>query len=288
MTDNARPSQANPLVAKAAPQLSLVATAGMDDERTIPCHRVVTLLGRRQGCKITMQHGRIAPVHVAVVNDGTQIIAVDLVTSYGTLLNGLKMEHERLNDGDLLTCRPWEFRAVVQRPEHDGRTDVHPFGLDPSPHVVALEHIHSGRILRPNREVCIIGRRNGCDITITDSQVSRVHALLLNYFGHPAVFDLLSTNQTLVNGDPVQYQRLRNDDIITVGESPFRVRLLDSKVTEQAAGFKASTDTTVELKPEQRHTDMIDIKATESSQKWRIADKLDNTAHKPPKRTTRQ
>jgi pSer/pThr/pTyr-binding forkhead associated (FHA) protein len=238
-----------------------------------------------------MQHRRIAPVHVAVVNDGTQIMAVDLVTSYGTLLNGLKMEHERLNDGDLLTCRPWEFRAVVQRAEHterDGRRDAHPFGLDPSPHVVALEHVNSGRILRPNREICIIGRRNGCDITITDSQVSRVHALLLNYFGHPAVFDLLSTNQTLVNGDPVQYQRLRNDDILTVGESPFRVRLLDSKVTEQAAGFKVSTDTTIELKPEQRPADMIDIKATESAQKWRIADKLENTAHKPPKRTTRQ
>ena len=169
---------------------------------------------------------------------------------------------------------------TVQSPAHTGDADAHPFGLEPSPHVVALEHVGSGRLLQPNRNVCVLGRRNGCDITIADNQVSRVHALLLSYFGRPAVFDLLSTNQTSVNDRPVQFQILENDDVIKIGESSFRVRLADSPVGRGAPGLKIATDTTVELDPEERPDDIIDIQATESSQRWRIAEKLQKTARK--------
>ncbi len=274
------PSQSNPIVATAAPRFSLVANAGKANERKIPCRRVVTILGRRRGCKVVMQHRHVAGVHVAIVNDGSGLTAVDLVTTHGTLLNGLKMEHEPLNDGDVLACSAWEFHVNIESPAHSGDADAHPFGLDPSPHVVALEHVATGRLLHPSRDVCVIGRRNGCDITIADNQVSRIHALLLRYFGRPAIFDLLSTNQTSVNDRPVQFQCLRDGDLIEIGESSFRVRLADSRVGQEAAGLKIATDTTVELEAEEPTEDMIDIKATESTQRWRIAEKMEKTARK--------
>ncbi len=280
MTADDGRTQTNPYVAKAAPRLALVVHAGKKEERKIECRRVVTLLGSREGCKLVLRHGGVAAVHLAIVNDGSKLLATDLVTKHGTLLNGLKMEQEQLNDGDMLTIHPWEFRVDIGEPTPSGRADVHPFGLEPSPHVVALEHVGSGRVLQPGRDACIIGRRNGCDIVLSDNQVSRVHALVFSYFSRPAIFNLLASNQTFVNGQAVQFRRLKDADAITVGESEFRVRLVDSPVTKGAAGLKIDAEATVGLKPEEHEGDMIDIHATEATQSWHIADKLEKATRK--------
>lgn len=275
MTAGEEQAQAALLTAEAAPCVHLVLDAGADRESRIDCRRVVTLLGSREGCKLTLRHPKVSPVHVAIVNNGSQVLAVDLVTKTGTLLNGLKMEHERLSDGDMLTIHPWEFRVEIEQPTHGGDADVHPFGLEPTPHVVALEHLETGRILQPNRDLCVIGRRNGCDIVIPDNCVSRVHALLLRYFGHPAIFDLLSRNQTFVNDAAAEFHFLKNDDVITIGESRFRVRLVGSRVTERASRNNSETEPTVTLEPEDHSSDLVDIQATETPQPWHIADNLE-------------
>ncbi len=270
MTAGDKATRANLIVAEAAPRLSLVLRPGTEDETSITCRRVVTLLGSRPGCKVNLRHHRVAPVHAAIVNDGSRILAIDLVTKKGTLLNGLNMEHEPLDDGDLLTIHNWEFRVEIKEPTHSGHADAHPFGLDPSPRVVALEQMPNGRILSSSRDLCIIGRRNGCDVAISDTRVSRVHALLLSYFGHPVIFDLLSSNNTFVNDTPVGFCRLKNEDIITVGECRFRVRLVGSAISEQAA--RASE--------KQPAADLVDIQSTESKQRWRIADNLEKATRK--------
>jgi pSer/pThr/pTyr-binding forkhead associated (FHA) protein len=270
------PPPGNPVVARTAPHLTLVAGAGADRERAIPCRRVVTLIGSRPGCKINLQHRSVDPVHTALVNNGSRVIAVDLVTDVGTLLNGLRMEHEPLDDGDLLTIRTWEFRVDIREPEITGPGDAHPFGLDPSPHVVALEDIASGRLMKPGRDVCVIGRRNGCDIAISDDCVSRTHALVFNYFGHPAVFDLLSSNHTLVNDRAVEFCQIKDGDIVGVGESQFRVHVRGSAITEKAARDAQSGNHKADAPP----PDQIDIHATESVNRWGIVDNYEKANRK--------
>ncbi len=274
LTGSESPAQSAPITASGGPGVSLVVDAGSEGETRIDCRRVVTLIGSREGCKIRLCRSGISPVHVAIVNDGSHVLAVDLVTKGGTRLNGLKMEHERLSDGDLLSIRPWEFHVAIREPSHGGDADVHTFGLDPTPHAVALEHLDTGRILKPNRDLCVVGRRNGCDVVISDDRVSRVHALLLSYFGHPAIFDLLSRNGTLVNGEAISFHRLENNDVITVGESRFRVRLVGSAVVERASGNGKAAKSPITVVPEEIPGDEIDIAETESSQSWRIADEL--------------
>lgn len=270
------PDQVNPIVAEAAPRLTLIMGAGTEYEMCIPCRRVVTLIGSRPGCKVNLQHRSVDPVHVAIVNDGSCLFAVDLVTVTGTLLNGLKMEHEALSDGDVLTIQTWEFRVEIQAPSPTGRADAHPFGLDPSPHVMALEDLSSGRLLRPGRDLCIIGRRAGCDIAISDLRVSRVHVLLLSYFGHPAIFDLLTSNHTLINDRAIQYRRLRDGDLIAISDTRLRVHLRGSVVTEMAAR-NARPGNGQKVEPPQ---DMIDIQTAESASRWRIVDNLARTTRK--------
>ncbi len=281
LTTGEEPNQANPIVADSAPRLRLVHRA-IEGDKIIECRRVVTLIGSRPGCKVNLQHRSVAGVHAAIVNDGSRVLAVDLVTKTGTFLNSLKMEHERLTDGDLLNISPWEFRVDIKEPTHAGEDDVHPLSLDPSPHVVALEHKVTGRVLRPNRDLCVVGRRAGCDIILSDNSVSRVHALLLDYFGHPAVFDLLSANHVLVNDEPVQFHVLQNEDTVSIGDSAFRVRLLGSAVAERATNNKPTTPPKPPAVPpsDDHPPDLIDIQRTESTQRWRIADSLEKTARK--------
>ena len=280
LTAGDKPTRVNLIAAEAAPRLSLVLHSGTGDETLIPCRRVVTLIGSRPGCKVNLRHQRVAPVHAAIVNDGSRILAIDLVTKKGTLLNGLNMEHEPLDDGDVLTIHNWEFHVQIREPTHSGRADAHPFGLDPSPRVVALEQMPNGRILRPGRDLCIIGRRNGCDVAISDTCVSRVHALLFSYFGHPVIFDLLSSNHTFVNDTPVGFRRLKNEDVVTIGECRFRVRLVGSAISERAARAADASGEKNGATSKQPAADLIDIHATESKQRWRIADNLEEANRK--------
>lgn len=284
MTQKGQTPVLNPAVADAAPQLTLVVQDGPQAGTPLPCRRVVSLLGAREGCKLTLRHDRVSPVHVAIVNDGTQVVAVDLATDTGTMLNGLKMAHEALKDGDVLTISPWELRVEIRQPAHTGTADLHPFGLDPTPRLVVLEHLATGRILQSNRDVCLIGRRHGCDIVVDDTRVSRVHALLASYFGRPIVFDLRSRNTTLVNDEPVEFRLLENEDILTIGESRFRVRLVGSSVAggarEGKAEGKAAVEATVALTPEERAGDLVDIQATEGAQRWHVAESLEKATGK--------
>lgn len=246
----------------------------------IQCRRVVTLLGSRPGCKVTLKHKAVSPVHLAIVNDGEEVHAADLVTPSGTHLNGLKLSHEVLNDGDVLAFGPWEFRVDIPRSKRSGLSDAQPYGFNPTPQVLALEHITTQRILQPTRDVCIIGRRQGCDIVISDGRVSRVHALLFRYFGNPAVFDLLSSSSVLVNEVPCRFKLLENDDVLTVGDSRFQVRLAGQQQIAGAASDNGKNIRPIPLAPPKPPDDLIDIQKTEGSQRWRIAENARKAAHK--------
>lgn len=132
-------------------------------------------------------------------------------------------------------------------------------------------------MLKPARDVCIVGRRHGCDIVIDDRSVSRAHALLFSYCGQPALFDLFTPSRTLVNGTPIRFRTLCDQDVIAIGGSTFRVRLAaSSPATEPSGSNGTSNAQTLMLAPDDPHGgDMIDIAETEGSQRWRVAEKFE-------------
>lgn len=268
-----------PLVPETGVQVHLIVRSGSNGGQAIACRRVVTLIGSRPGCKVHIAHPQIAPVHAAIVNTGSEIILLDLLTRAGTLLNGLKIEHEVIADGDLLAVGPVEFRIRLRQAEPSDNGDLHPFDLDLTPHAVALEHMPSGRVLQPKRKVCLLGRKEGCDIQADDDSVSRAHALLFQFYGHPVIFDLLSRNRTLVNDAAVVYRALTDNDVIGLGGARFRVRVVESKVVERAKTQVTRTTSPIVLVPQAPIADdMIDIGSVEGSQRWAIADKLEKAS----------
>jgi pSer/pThr/pTyr-binding forkhead associated (FHA) protein len=144
---------------------------------------------------------------------------------------------------------------------------------------VHLEHIESGRVLQPNRNACLIGRRNGCDIVLAEPDVSRSHALLINYRDFPAIVDLASTIGTKVNDEPVVFRVLKDGDMITIGSSQFRVRIVSTAVPKAPKpAMKPQEDIEEPAAPimvEEPEPDLIDIKSVEGSQRWRIAENVD-------------
>ena len=75
------------------------------------------------------------------------------------------------------------------------------------------------------KDVVTIGRGKNCDITLNDTQASRLHCEIRK---HPAVWvvsDLKSKNGTMVNGTPISAWTLKEDDMVTVGITSIQYRL---------------------------------------------------------------
>lgn len=285
MTKGLVSSNTNPVMLDTDLHYSLMASVGVPSSHPIPCRRAVTLIGSRKGCKLTLEHAHIAPVHLAILNDGSKIYALDLVTRLGVKLNGLKMSYDTLSNGDVLNLHTWEFRISLK--STNPPLEPIPISLDSTTQGISLLHLSTGQVLKPQRDHCLIGRRQSCDIALADNRVSRAHAILFQYKGQPAIFDLLTRNHTLVNDEPVEFRLLNHDDVIGIGDSRFKVQLLESvppqltpKVNGQANGKGLKLQSLDTGSPEDTSSDLINIHATESSQRWKIADKFEKTARK--------
>lgn len=303
MTDSL-PTRENPLVPNTAPRLALVPRSGKGDGQRIICRRAVTLIGSRDGCKLRLQSAQVDPVHVAIVQTGGAVFAIDLVTQAGTYLNDLRLEHEMLTDGDVIRVGPWSFAVELTPSTHETVSDL-VVDLEPSAAAFAIEHLESNRLLKPNREVCLIGRRAGCDIVVSDHSVSRVHAVLLNFENRRAICDLVSRNGIEVDGQPCTFHFLSDQVVLTIGEVKFLVREITTEEALQkvnghspsrngaAAPTPAEPSTAPPpaseediaqmgkvLKPSEplrasaTERDLIDIQETEGSQRWVIVDHL--------------
>jgi pSer/pThr/pTyr-binding forkhead associated (FHA) protein len=261
-------------VADHCPHVALRVRDEAGEEVTaVECHRQITLIGSRRGCKICLRQKGVSPVHAALVNDGEQMHVIDLVSGEGTVLNGLRTDLAPVADQDVLSVGSWSFRVSITPPAapHDppGFHD-----LEPTPQGVVFQHVGSNRFYRPNRAIFLMGRRKGCDLAIHDPLVSRAHALVFEDHGHPTVVDLLSENRTLVNDEPVLYRRLREDDVICLGSTHFRVKLITPHLNV-AKSARESGNGKVRLAPENESADLIDIASTEQRGKWRIVDSLE-------------
>jgi hypothetical protein len=92
---------------------------------------------------------------------------------------------------------------------------------DPDGRVGTLVTPDGRRIPVADRPI-VIGRLSSCDIPLGDPQVSRRHAEVRRDAEGFAVFDLGSTNGTVVNGAPVRERRLADGDELRIGSATIR------------------------------------------------------------------
>jgi pSer/pThr/pTyr-binding forkhead associated (FHA) protein len=100
---------------------------------------------------------------------------------------------------------------------------------------------------RPLEPGTTIGRE-GCDITLSDPDVSRRHAAVQIMAGELSIEDLGSTNGTFVNGEQIAERRtLRGGDEVRIGSTVWRLRApaeatrLSDVPSEVSAASQATT-----------------------------------------------
>ncbi|MGI9325701.1 MAG: FHA domain-containing protein [Pseudomonadales bacterium] len=65
---------------------------------------------------------------------------------------------------------------------------------------------------------CVMGRSPACDIVINDPTVSLEHAEVVARAEGCTLTNLMATNGTRINGDPIQSQQLSDGDIVRLGQ----------------------------------------------------------------------
>ena len=101
------------------------------------------------------------------------------------------------------------------------------------PRLVMIRGDFMGEIYELIDDFTTIGRSDDVDLTISDSSLSRRHAMLVNRVGSFFVSDLGSTNGTFVNkGLVCSARRLTEGDKLTLGSVTFKFTFQDADDTE--------------------------------------------------------
>ena len=90
---------------------------------------------------------------------------------------------------------------------------------------VYLLPLKDGEPVEVPEGLTLLGRDGDCDVLLAWASVSKMHCVLANMDGCLLVRDLGSTNGTRVNGVRVRRARLRNQDLLCVGEMAFFVAI---------------------------------------------------------------
>jgi len=106
------------------------------------------------------------------------------------------------------------YRAPVPEVEPEPETPPAPAERE----VVTLT-IPGGKRHEITSPKVVLGRSRACDIRVDDLNVSRRHAEIRQEGATYWIVDLDSMNGTIVNGKPVERERLRDGDLIVVGST---------------------------------------------------------------------
>src|SRR5579875_32357 len=93
--------------------------------------------------------------------------------------------------------------------------------------------LNGGSPILINKDLVLIGRKEGCDVRLEHKSVSKIHCVLAKTDGLLLLRDLGSTNGTRVNGTRVRRAALLPNDQISIAHYKFRV-YLGPDVAEEA------------------------------------------------------
>ena len=114
---------------------------------------------------------------------------------------------------------PEPAATMVYRPREP---EPQPDAAEEAPRPVEREVVTltiEGRVHPVTSRRVVLGRSRECDIRVSDANVSRRHAELVQEGATYWVVDLDSTNGTELNGKPVRREKLSDGDRITIGST---------------------------------------------------------------------
>lgn len=191
-------------------------------------------LGRSNTNDIILNDVRISRNHAILESTPHGITLVDLGSSNGTRLNGVRIERATLKPGDTISLGNQQLKYRVEDPSEDaGLTKIDsqmefdqtmnqeylPVMIDETstPSLVVFTGDKTWRVDLNNLDQAIIGRDESCAVYIDASKVSRRHAEVQHVSGAFVLKDLGSTNGTWIGSQKVEHHILEDGDVFRVG-----------------------------------------------------------------------
>ena len=195
------------------------------------------VLGRAASADVVLPHRSVSLRHATLRLEGGRYTLVDHGSTNGTRVNGQRLVAERpkpLRDGDRVELGVFAVRfhsgIAVALPASGDRTAslarrlVRLRGSDEDApraarRLVVLNGPRTGHALtlpEPPARV-VIGRAEGCDLSIPDADASREHAEVRLDLDGALVRDLGAKNALVVNERRAIEKRLRDRDELTIG-----------------------------------------------------------------------
>jgi len=193
-------------------------------------------LGRANTNDIIINDVRVSRSHTRLECGPQGISLVDMGSSNGTRLNGIRVDRATLNPGDTISLGSQQFKFELDDPDEDiGLTridtqvqldqtmneEVLPVVINEtsSPSLVVFNGDKTWRVDLENLDRAIIGRDDQCALYIDAPNVSRHHAEVQQKGGAFVLKDLGSTNGTLLRGQQVKHHILQDGDVFRIGHA---------------------------------------------------------------------
>ncbi|MGI9293390.1 MAG: FHA domain-containing protein [Pseudomonadales bacterium] len=234
-----------------------------------------TVIGRSSECDLTIDSELLSRRHAEISIENGQLRIVDLGSSNGTFLNGVKIEEANAGPGDELRFDKQTFIIVgpgnaapplntdendntVMRAQVEDNTVIGAAPQDPNATLVMSLEDHATELIAtpqvPSSLVeqtnflheprislqglfCQIGRGQDNDIVLSDSSVSKKHAQLAFNNDQWVITDLNSSNGVLINDQRVDDATLQNCDMVKLG----RLEFLFESENEKTSGERLAS-----------------------------------------------
>jgi pSer/pThr/pTyr-binding forkhead associated (FHA) protein len=126
--------------------------------------------------------------------------------------------HELSSTLDLHATEAAHAETIVEVP----RTTREEHGSSEAPKRRLIPLDHEGESILLLREIMTIGRTKDNDICIPSRAISRDHARVVMSSRSVTVFDMQSANGCFVNDERVKRHKLREGDVLRIGDRSFR------------------------------------------------------------------
>ena len=194
-----------------------VTIAGSDGRRTAVVHKPFARVGSIEGSEICLDFAGAAARSLYLHATDQGIYCLPL--SYrGTACHGWFGLNQAVPFGDWTVSA----RIVAETPAADAPKGLLDAKGSAEPPLPILSVRHQGQEAfryRVTRELTIVGRRPRSHLRIKYPQMSNYHCVLYFHRGLLWVIDLLSTNKTFLDGQPIETAVLPLDGSISLGHS---------------------------------------------------------------------
>ncbi len=233
-------------------RVSLSVIEGKDTGKTFRIDKPAFTIGREKA-DLVLNDTQVSRKHASIQFHDRRIILKDLGSTNGTFIGTKQITEEELKHLDEITIGDTRMLVTItgisEEPSEgtgstillkdevsaEGTTRIErqddvEFKL-PYKQKIYLDIIggtQKGQVYEFISGRVVIGRTDG-DLIIDDSNISKKHAVVETwsrdtYF----IRDLASTNGTYINGQRITTTKIKNGDIITIGNTKLKLRIINS------------------------------------------------------------